>query len=141
VAARTVGSKRLVAVVVATSNADGSEVSITIEEPKGPASDWKPTRYMERMSQHLENFPDGLSLSRWRDGLGGGRDLKEQAVSQLIADGYVRMTPKGNAHIHTVITPYRDPADTDTDTDSSEMLTLLADELGAVETDDLPDAY
>jgi hypothetical protein len=139
VSGQAVGLKRLVAEVVAVSNDDGSEVSITLEQPQGPVSDWKPTRYMERMSRHLEDFPDGLSLRVWLQGVDGGRKYKEQAIDQLVAAGNVRMESKRNAHIHTVITAYREP--TDTESTSPETLNLLADELGAVETDDLPDAY
>ena len=134
-----VGPKRLVAEVVAVSNDEGSEVSITLEEPKGPISDWKPTGYMERMSRHLEDFPDGLSLRTWLQGIDGGREYKEQAISYLIAAGNVRMESKGNAHIHTVITAYREP--TDTELAGAETLELLADEFGAAEVDDRPDAY
>ncbi len=87
-------------------------MSLRFEEPDGQA-DWKPTWYMEQMSRHLEDFPDGLSLRVWLSGVGGGRKLKEQAISQLIADKYVRMEREGTAHIHTVVKPYRDPADTE----------------------------
>ena len=85
-------------------------MSITLAEPKGPISDWKPTRYMESLSRHLEDHPEGLSFRVWRDAIDGARDYKEQAINELVKGGHVAMEKKGNAHIHTSVTPYREPA-------------------------------
>lgn len=97
---------RLLAVTVG----DGS---VRIEEAEDDASraDWRPTHRMEQVSRAVELRPEGVSRNGIRSVIPGDNSTIDAAIEFLVGDGYLHREKVGQAHMHTVIRPYREPAD------------------------------
>ena len=106
VSEHSIGSKRDIAAVIATSM-DG-KVEIHLEPPADPEK-WKPTRLMELVSEAVETTP-GMTTNQLVSLVNGRREYKIQAISNLVAEWYVRTEPgPRNALLHHSEKPYREP--------------------------------
>ena len=106
VSEHSIGSKRDIAAVVAVSM-DG-RVEIRLEPPADPEK-WKPTRLMELVSEAIETT-QGMTTNQILSLVNGRREYKIQAISNLVAERYVRTEPgPRNALLHHSEKPYREP--------------------------------
>ncbi len=72
-----------------------------------PASIFRPTEFMEKISRAIERDP-GLSKRAPRSALGGRHSTVDLALELLIAEGFVTVENHGRAIRHTSAKPYRD---------------------------------
>jgi hypothetical protein len=86
---------------------DGAYGPPEIAEAESDSDGFRPTALMERASRAIEATP-GMSRNEVLAATGGKRDYATLAVTLLIADGFVRDEPDGQAKRHYSIRPYRE---------------------------------
>lgn len=106
-----------IATLTLISHPDGT-VTAELDPPDQAAGpDFEPTVLMEKVSQHLELYP-GATKTDLRQL--GNASYVDQAIRRLVDLGHVRIERGSrNAHLHHVVTPYRD------ETEGSEQGGLL----------------
>lgn len=115
------GTARLV------SHDDGS-ITVSINSPDlRPASEkppWRPTGFMQRISEYLETCGDAVSMRAIEAVITGKSQHIRKAAERLIAEGYVT-TESGprNATMHLSARPYREASDPETATASHRVPT------------------
>lgn len=77
-----------------------------VDSPSGGGGPFRPTFLMEKVSRTLEAQP-GLGLNAIRMAVKGSHEHKTLALQVLIAEGYVRVEKKGQAHRHFSVRPFR----------------------------------
>lgn len=103
------GDSHVIADLVMTV-ADGTSV-FDLEPYSESSATWRPTNLMREMSEVLEQMaPDGLSTTALNASVRGKGITKQEALRQLVEEGYVRVTPRGQSKIHHHVRPY-EPAD------------------------------
>lgn len=82
------------------------------DAPSAGTNGFRPTGYMERVSQALEDAPEALTYNEVRERVTGKKEHIRKAVDALIAEGYVATAPGArNATLHTLVKPFRELAD------------------------------
>lgn len=87
-------------------NRPDGKVAVTLEAPDG--QEFRPTRYMQDVSLHLEMYGDSTKKDVEAE-VDGKATYIRQAVSELIADGYVTVRQEGRSHVLHLVEPYRQP--------------------------------
>jgi hypothetical protein len=90
-------------------NQPGNRVAVTFVPYQ--ATEFKPTRYMELVSKHLELYGDSSKKDLERE-VDGKNDYIRHAVAVLVEDGCVELYKERNAHMIRLLIPYRAPAAT-----------------------------
>jgi KaiC/GvpD/RAD55 family RecA-like ATPase len=90
---------------------DDGNVTVTLEPGDGAAAQWRPTRYMERVSRTVEGSP-GMTRRSIRDTVTGKNEHILAALDVLIAEKYVRENRDGRYPTHWVDRPFREAEDT-----------------------------
>jgi hypothetical protein len=99
-------------------NQPGNRVAVTFVPYQ--AAEFKPTRYMELVSKHLELYGDSSKTEVERD-VEGKAEYIRQAVAVLVEDGCVEVYKERNAHMIRLLIPYRAPAATLSDYTGSDI--------------------
>lgn len=82
---------------------------LTHPDPTEPGTPFRPTNLMEKVSRHLENQADVISLKNITDAITGRTTFVIKAVERLAAEGYAsEETGPRNARLFAILTPYRD---------------------------------
>jgi hypothetical protein len=109
------GGARYAGEAVLTSHDDGT-VRIQIDAPDlRPAAErgpWRPTHYMQKVSDLLADLPKGASKKAIEDAIEGKAVHVRKAIDALVAEGYVkRQTGPRGALIHVLDRPFTDDND------------------------------
>lgn len=100
------------------TNGPDSRVTVQLVAPTG--TDFKPTRYMEGVSLHLEMYGDSTKKDVEAE-VDGKATYIRQAVAELVAGGYVVVKQDGRSHVLHLVEPYREPAVTLSDLTGSHV--------------------
>lgn len=112
------------AIITVDSVKDPTHIDVTIDPPRTHTvtddatgyARMRPTVLMERASRFIEQTVDPPSLRDIRDGVHGSSSYIGDAVSVLIAEGYVKAEPGARRRIgHHIIRPYRQVWDEQSD--------------------------
>jgi hypothetical protein len=100
---------------ILTSSDDGSVIVQVVAPDLRPADErgpWRPTFYMQKVSEFLSDFPDGVPKATVEEGVEGKAEHIRKALSILVEEGYVKRTagPRG-ALIHTLERSYDETCD------------------------------
>jgi KaiC/GvpD/RAD55 family RecA-like ATPase len=97
-----------VALMRLKSDPESGSVTVALDPPDASdtAGDFRPTVLMERISEALEQHP-GMSISDIRRTVTGKNDAKDTALRLLVEDGFVSVTPDGQARRHSNLRLYR----------------------------------
>jgi 5S rRNA maturation endonuclease (ribonuclease M5) len=88
-------------------------VTITLQTPVESRKAFRPTGLMEQVSRAVEATP-GITKRSLRGAVSGKKhDVKDLALEQLIAEGFVRVARDGQALHHRSERPYREADDTE----------------------------
>lgn len=100
-----------------TSSDDGLTVTATLKAAARAPAAFRPTVLMEKVSRRLELMgADGMTKNTIRREVTGNAEAILVAVDILVAEGYLEVHKKGQAHQHISVRPYRredDPLDPD----------------------------
>ncbi|MEX1140985.1 MAG: AAA family ATPase [Thermoleophilaceae bacterium] len=104
---RTYAEGNQIALMRLHSDPDTGAVAVTLNPPDatGDEGEFRPTVLMERISQAVEVNP-GL-VTRDIRALSGKATALDQALRLLVAEGFVSVERKGQAHHHHSVRPYR----------------------------------
>lgn len=92
------------------SDTDTHALGWRIETPdtaEGDDGTLRPSVIMERISRHLDEFPQGLTKRSIRTSVSGGNDMIDLAVDLLVDGGFVTVDKVGQSHLHVNARPYR----------------------------------
>lgn len=92
------------------SDPDTHALAWRIETPdtaEGDDGTLRPSVIMERISRHLDEFPQGLTKRSIRTSVSGGNDMIDLAVDLLVDGGFVTVDKVGQSHLHVNARPYR----------------------------------
>jgi hypothetical protein len=103
--AERIGQNDIAAEVTIDSTGEGIRVSI---DPITPASAWRPTWYMQKVSEYLEACLKPMTGRQVRANVSGHTDRKSAALEMLVSDGYVRKGQGERGPVYTSIKPFRD---------------------------------
>jgi archaellum biogenesis ATPase FlaH len=89
---------------------DPTWINVDIANPTGQgASDWKPTYYMQRVSEYLETCPAPVSSADIKSNVTGKNETIVMALQMLVTDGFVeRSEGARGTNLHKSISPYFD---------------------------------
>jgi len=79
----------------------------TPDTAEGDDGTLRPSVIMERISRHLDEFPQGLTKRSIRTSVSGGNDMIDLAVDLLVDGGFVTVDKVGQSHLHVNVRPYR----------------------------------
>ena len=83
-----------------------------VEDERGPAGEWLPTRYMERVSMAMERAPDWLSGNKVEELVGQNREHVRTARDALVRYGFMSSKPgPRNSTLYRSMKPYREGDD------------------------------
>jgi len=90
---------------------DPEWINVEIANPSGQgSSDWRPTYYMQRVSEYLQTCPEPASTADVKNNVTGKNETIVTALSMLVTDGYVeRVAGARGTNLHKSISPYFDP--------------------------------
>lgn len=75
--------------------------------------DTRPVEVMARCSEVIETHPAGLSKNSVETLVKGKAATVRTALELLVADGYVRVDPKGSSKLHVHVKPFAAPAESE----------------------------
>jgi len=93
---------------------DGEGVSVSLaavaaDSPAEATGGFRPTGYMEKISEALEAAPEPLTQRGIRDRVSGKLDYILKALDALVAEGYVVTKPGAHkSTLHTLAKPFRE---------------------------------
>lgn len=76
--------------------------------PAETRGDFLPTCLMEKVSKFVETYTGGVSKNIIENGVSGNADGKREAIRHLIEKNFLRVEPKGRAHLHFSVRPFRE---------------------------------
>lgn len=90
---------------------DPTWINVEIANPSGQGtSDWRPTYYMQRVSEYLETCPGPVSSADIKSNVTGKGQTIVTALQMLVTDGFVeRVEGARGTNLHISISPYFDP--------------------------------
>lgn len=101
-------------------SSDATTGALTCElRPATPSVDddgnFRPTGYMERVSKSLEQSTTPVSRAFIEREVKGRRDHVRAAIDRLCAEGHIAIERQGQALLHSLVKPYREPSDREED--------------------------
>jgi hypothetical protein len=115
----TANSADLLSIVEITPD-EGTVLIEFGEPPEGHSTSvvdggFKPTRYMQQVSEFLEHADDGTGKPPSRNvvekGVGGRQEFVRKAIDHLAQEGYLDESQDGNARRYRFVKPYREGDD------------------------------
>lgn len=100
------------------SDADTGALRCELKPPAPTTDDqghFRPTGYMERVSKVVEGSGTPVSRAWIERETGGNRNHIRAAIERLHAEGYLRIERQGQALLHSIDRPYREPSDREED--------------------------
>jgi len=98
-----------------TGHDDGT-LDLAVNAPEGldathaDTYEWRPTGYMERVSDWLQDNP-GAGRNDILTGVSGKREHIKAALKILVSEGWINVTRDGQKHPHTIVKPYSEAAE------------------------------
>ncbi len=111
---KTDRSQEAARIIVDSTEAPGERIDVSVEAPfrtvendSGTAHTFRPTYYMERVSEFLGNAVEPQTDKAIEDAVGGNNKARRQALALLVAEGFVEVeTGPRRAKLHTHVKPY-----------------------------------
>jgi hypothetical protein len=109
---------KAIAEMFLTSDDNTGALTCELRPPKPSTDDsgnFRPTGYMERVSKALEASSVAVSRAYIERETGGNRNHIRAAIDRLHVEGYLAIERQGQALLHSLMKPYREPSNREED--------------------------